>query len=757
MKILRAYIENFGKLSKQEFIFDDGFNVINQNNGYGKTTLATFIKAMLYGMKSTTKKQLEQNEKKKYNPWQGGNFGGYLEFEVDDNKYKVERFFGGKDSEDTFSLIDLKTGKESNKFSEKLGEELFQLDEESFERCSFIPQKEIDGVISDKISAKLINMVQGTNNKESLENALNIIKERCQELKKRGNSGKISEVEIEINEISEEIDSLKMGTDALVTIQAQIKELDNAILSLEEEKEEISKKIKSYGEQQTLIANKKYYDEKTQQKAKLENQIKRCEEILNNEDFSEGDLKNIIEYNDEIVKNEAKIKSLEEKSLNEIKLEELQSFMKNKNVSLSQIDDLLQKEQKLKEINTKVDLEKELLQPQKQKWLNLLIFPILSVMFAILGVVIKTNFYSILLYILSVVSVVVSVVLISNKKNGSKRQIRKGKIFSVEFNNLMSEKKSIESEIQNFVNQFSDCEISNLTLFLYDLRSKINEINNLEEEIKIKKETIIKVKAVLKSLESNITEFFKKFNFDNKLNIIEKVNELKNAKEQQKILKVELNNVNNDLLSLNIINNDESVEFYNIEELQAEEKNKQALIDLNKEDKLDLINKIEKIKNRMSTLDELELKLEEKVNLKNELKKEYKTLNNVSLFLNQANDNLTAKYKKPLKDNLNKYLEIALGEDYYQFDIDTELNVSFEEFGKKREVDYLSKGYQAVINICTRFALIESLFKKEKPFIVLDDPFVNLDENKVKQMVNILKEFSKEYQIIYFVCHKSRV
>ena len=111
MKILRAYIENFGKLSKKEFNFNDGFNIILEENGYGKTTLATFIKSMFYGMKSSTKKILDENEKRKYDPWQGGNYGGFLEFSIGDKEYRVERFFGKKDSEDTFSIINLKTGK----------------------------------------------------------------------------------------------------------------------------------------------------------------------------------------------------------------------------------------------------------------------------------------------------------------------------------------------------------------------------------------------------------------------------------------------------------------------------------------------------------------------------------------------------------------------------------------------------------------------------------------------------------------------
>ena len=93
MKLLNCYIENFGKLKAQSFEFTKGFNPILQNNGYGKTTLANFIKAMFYGLSATTKKDLEQNDRKKYAPWQGGAYGGNLCFSIGEKSYKIERFF----------------------------------------------------------------------------------------------------------------------------------------------------------------------------------------------------------------------------------------------------------------------------------------------------------------------------------------------------------------------------------------------------------------------------------------------------------------------------------------------------------------------------------------------------------------------------------------------------------------------------------------------------------------------------------------
>lgn len=80
MKLVRCHIENFGGLSDIDFSFEDGLTVLYQPNGFGKSTLAAFIKAMLYGFPRTAKRSLSENDRKKYLPWQGGKYGGFLIF-----------------------------------------------------------------------------------------------------------------------------------------------------------------------------------------------------------------------------------------------------------------------------------------------------------------------------------------------------------------------------------------------------------------------------------------------------------------------------------------------------------------------------------------------------------------------------------------------------------------------------------------------------------------------------------------------------
>ena len=48
------------------------------------------------------------------------------------------------------------------------------------------------------------------------------------------------------------------------------------------------------------------------------------------------------------------------------------------------------------------------------------------------------------------------------------------------------------------------------------------------------------------------------------------------------------------------------------------------------------------------------------------------------------------------------------------------------------------------------------MLKQKDKLLVLDDPFVNLDEEKMAHGNELFGKISGEYQILYFTCHASR-
>ena len=114
------------------------------------------------------------------------------------------------------------------------------------------------------------------------------------------------------------------------------------------------------------------------------------------------------------------------------------------------------------------------------------------------------------------------------------------------------------------------------------------------------------------------------------------------------------------------------------------------------------------------------------------------------------------KALKGMQESFVKNIEFLNG-NAMDINLDVNLNAEINEKGSNKKIDFFSTGYQDIIYICMRLSLIESLFEQERPFIILDDPFVNLDEDKIQHAKELINNISKQYQIIYLVCHESRI
>lgn len=89
--------------------------------------------------------------------------------------------------------------------------------------------------------------------------------------------------------------------------------------------------------------------------------------------------------------------------------------------------------------------------------------------------------------------------------------------------------------------------------------------------------------------------------------------------------------------------------------------------------------------------------------------------------------------------------------------MDINLEVKKKEKGLYRQIDRFSLGSRELIGFCMRMALVEAMYQKEMPFLILDDPFVNLDEASLKKALGLLNCLEEKFQIIYFTCHSSRI
>jgi len=256
MKIISVYIENFGTFSKKNFKFQDGLNQITKENGWGKSTLCAFIKAMFFGLKYTTGNEF--TDRKKYLSFAKGPVGGNLVFEADGKTYRIERFFGEKPKDDTFRLVDENTLLDSKDFTENLGEELFGLDMDSFERSVFISANQAgrkNPQLTSSITSHLNGLLEDSGDMANFDRVMKLLEKEISSLKsQRGVSANkiIDRLEGEIRglekDAKEAADSEKKRDENLLklaSLEEKITDFGKKILLLQDQLLENQKRKKS--------------------------------------------------------------------------------------------------------------------------------------------------------------------------------------------------------------------------------------------------------------------------------------------------------------------------------------------------------------------------------------------------------------------------------------------------------------------------------------------------------------------------------
>jgi uncharacterized protein YhaN len=210
---------------------DGGLNTLLRPNGWGKSTLSAFLKAMLYGLSGG---RGGDSERKKYAPWQGGVFGGSMVFSCEKGKFRVERFFGARESADRFALYDLSTNLESDAFSSHLGEELFGIDAEGFSRTVFLSGKGSHAG-GEGLAARLAALVEAADDAGDFDAAEAALEKRSRYYLTTGNRGQIPTLRAELISREREMEELLREREALDERRRSARTHADALTRVEEE------------------------------------------------------------------------------------------------------------------------------------------------------------------------------------------------------------------------------------------------------------------------------------------------------------------------------------------------------------------------------------------------------------------------------------------------------------------------------------------------------------------------------------------
>ena len=135
---------------------------------------------------------------------------------------------------------------------------------------------------------------------------------------------------------------------------------------------------------------------------------------------------------------------------------------------------------------------------------------------------------------------------------------------------------------------------------------------------------------------------------------------------------------------------------------------------------------------------------------------EYDTCVVTLSYLEEARNSFTSRYMNPFLRSFSRYYSMLTGESTDAVRTDADFSIAIMEEGLPRDPSLMSEGTRDLISLCRRMAMIDAMYPEEKPFLVLDDPFSNLDDERVKGGLRFLHSASLEYQILYLTCHKSR-
>ena len=120
-----------------------------------------------------------------------------------------------------------------------------------------------------------------------------------------------------------------------------------------------------------------------------------------------------------------------------------------------------------------------------------------------------------------------------------------------------------------------------------------------------------------------------------------------------------------------------------------------------------------------------------------------------------ASDNLREEISPRLGGYSTELMEIMTNKKYSDIDVSDGLKVSFTtESGQKKSVDFLSGGTRDLTYVALRMALIDMLYT-EKPPTIFDESFAHQDNSRAKSMMRAIKKLADEgQQSFIFTCRE---
>lgn len=754
MKLISLYIENFGGLSRYQLEFEAGITSVAEPNGFGKTTLAEFIRAMFYGFPRKSK-TLEKSRRQKYAPWNGGQYGGNLVFSHQGRRYRVERWFGTNPRGDTFELIDLETGRKSTRFGEELGLELFGLDADSFERSTYLPQSEPDEMSTTaSIVSKLSDLVENGTEAGNYDKAIALLRaERSALVPYRGSGGAVAET-------AQYITQLQLQLDTAYSCQEQLRAAQEEAALAQADAQRAQKQLAVIREGYQLAARQETDRQHQLQYAELCRRRNVIQEKISfyRKKYPLGLPQEEALLSAELaavhVKQDGEIAAAERIPTAE-QLEHCRSICAQFAAQQERAGHL---QRRIMEI-----MQAETVYPDARSG-----FPAVAAAAMLCGgvmivagaalVLLLEWIYGLAVFAAGVLAILCAIVLLCVRRRKHRLAQRERNMHQQQIRSTLSDLRAQADQANRMAAKSAEEACGFFAQFDMEPVPSQYPAALLELEQRLLRST--RYRAELAQSEQTLRLFFDSLGIEPERNVSALLQQLREDMHDLRTANILSGELAEQIAAMEAscggILTGDSAAAVDIQDLQHQEQQLRDTIAAATTRMLRAQQRTQHLQEQVLVIPQLLAELENKQKKQAEDREKVQILDATMAYLMQARENLAKAYMGAIRSRFGHYLSMLQEDNGESYLIDTELRIRLERNGSARELAYFSAGQTDLVLLCMRLALVDALFGDREMFLVLDDPFINLDDAHMEKARKLLRKLSGNHQILYLTCHSSR-
>ncbi len=480
MKITEIYIKSFGKLRGIKISPTDGVNIIYGDNEAGKSTVMSFVLAMLYGLG-------KGEQRHRYEPWGGGRIAGIITFEHDGKGYSLSRMFGATKAADKTELWCTTTGEQLS-VPERIepGEHVLGIGKETFINSVYIGQAgvPIKGD-NNEILAKLTNLAASGDETASRTEINQHLDDAASLLRSRKANAILPNLERERLELLESRAVIVKRSEEAEVLRDDITKLTHRTTRLSEElgiltrREELMSDLKQLRGYEEIIARKASLDEAESKYTALHDNMFSEDGGLTHEFMDEvrGLLEQYRTQQTEIKMLGDRISECDDKAkaVDREPLKKMRVFKKHKAVISEKIDEYFALREERDRLEVELEGRTEEKNTGKLSVQNVIIVAgALVILFILLGFI--ENFF----FILAAIIAVIAGAYIYVQKKGVSFEVLPGE--NIQLTNINEDMRELNRSMRPILDEMDVPNIEALERELRSIKGVKGQITEIERE-----------------------------------------------------------------------------------------------------------------------------------------------------------------------------------------------------------------------------------------------------------------------------------